>query len=198
MFDQPPVHSFLKIKIASPVAYTEGALSNLPLPCYIKCQYCFRYSYEFYASLSVFFKSDLPLLITHGSCVQNISYYWKLSFSIILGRQNGVFFFSVNVSEGKLNHNQQMHTVNTNITCIRIPYICFDKPLSSSGGSSKVVQELRINLHVEICALLGYYAALCGSCLPTRCPETSVNSYYTTPCNNPEERRSHQHGARKP
>jgi hypothetical protein len=26
---------------------------------------------------------------------------------------------------------------------------------------------------------------------PIRCPETSVNSYHTTPCNIPEERRSH-------
>jgi hypothetical protein len=61
----------------------------------------------------------------------------------------------------------------------------------------------------EICALLGYYAASCGNCLPTfrdnvsdswpvkmgpiRCPKTSVNNYHTTPRNNPEERRSHQH-----
>jgi hypothetical protein len=29
--------------------------------------------------------------------------------------------------------------------------------------------------------------------VPIRCPETSVNSYHTMPCNNPEERRSHQH-----
>jgi hypothetical protein len=28
---------------------------------------------------------------------------------------------------------------------------------------------------------------------PIRCPETSVNNYHTTPCNVPEERRSHQH-----
>ena len=36
----------------------------------------------------------------------------------------------------------------------------------------------------EICALLGYYA------IPIRCPETSVNNYYTTPRIIPEERRS--------
>jgi hypothetical protein len=74
----------------------------------------------------------------------------------------------------------------------------------------------------EICALLGYYAASCGNCLPTfrdvsvpssrvkgpsrkaldswpvkmgptRSSETSVNSYHTTPRNIPEECRSHQH-----
>jgi hypothetical protein len=28
---------------------------------------------------------------------------------------------------------------------------------------------------------------------PRRCPETSVNSYHTTPRNIPEERRSHEH-----
>jgi hypothetical protein len=28
---------------------------------------------------------------------------------------------------------------------------------------------------------------------PIRCPETSVNSYHTTPCNYPEENRFHQH-----
>jgi hypothetical protein len=68
---------------------------------------------------------------------------------------------------------------------------------------------------VEIYALLGYYAASCGNCLPTYwynvsvpssrvfwdswpvkmgpiiCPETSVNNYHTVPCNIPEERRSH-------
>jgi hypothetical protein len=41
-----------------------------------------------------------------------------------------------------------------------------------------------------ICALLGYYAALCGNCYG---PETSVNNYHTTPRNIPEEHRSHQH-----
>jgi hypothetical protein len=53
----------------------------------------------------------------------------------------------------------------------------------------------------EICALLGYYAASCGNifidvsgqCMgPLRCPETSVNNYYTTPRNIQEERRSHK------
>ena len=51
----------------------------------------------------------------------------------------------------------------------------------------------------EICDLLGYYTALCGNYLfsyseswpvrmgPIRCPETSVNNYHTTPCNNPED-----------
>jgi hypothetical protein len=67
----------------------------------------------------------------------------------------------------------------------------------------------------EICALLGYYAASRGNCLPTfrdnvsvpssraksprrplkvvpiRCPETSVNNYHTTPCDIEEECRSH-------
>jgi hypothetical protein len=55
----------------------------------------------------------------------------------------------------------------------------------------------------EICALLGYYAASCGNCLPTfrgswplnmgpiLCPETSVNNYHTAPRNIPEERRYH-------
>jgi hypothetical protein len=42
----------------------------------------------------------------------------------------------------------------------------------------------------EICALLGYYAASCGNCLPTRCPETSVDNYHMMPRNIPEERRS--------
>jgi hypothetical protein len=28
---------------------------------------------------------------------------------------------------------------------------------------------------------------------PIRCPETSVNNYHTTPCNNPEDHRFHQH-----
>jgi hypothetical protein len=28
---------------------------------------------------------------------------------------------------------------------------------------------------------------------PTRCPETSVNNYHTTPCNYPKDRRLHQH-----
>jgi hypothetical protein len=63
----------------------------------------------------------------------------------------------------------------------------------------------------EICALVRYQAASCGNCLPTfrdnvqvpsstvkkmgpiRCRETSVNNYHTTPCNVPEEHRSHQH-----
>jgi hypothetical protein len=60
----------------------------------------------------------------------------------------------------------------------------------------------------QICAVLGYYAASCGNCLPTFrddisvprvgllkmglicCPETSVNDYYTKPCNIQEERKS--------
>jgi hypothetical protein len=54
----------------------------------------------------------------------------------------------------------------------------------------------------EIYALLGYYTASCGNCLPmfrdnvsvrvrvVRCPETSVNNYHTTPRNIAEERRS--------
>jgi hypothetical protein len=46
---------------------------------------------------------------------------------------------------------------------------------------------------LEICALLGYYATSCGNCLPTCCPETSVNNYYTALRNIPEERRSHKH-----
>jgi hypothetical protein len=74
-----------------------------------------------------------------------------------------------------------------------------------------------MNLTVEICAVLGYYAASCGDCLPTfrenvsvpssrvkkffwflkmgpiRCSETSVNNYHTTLRNIPEESRSHQH-----
>jgi hypothetical protein len=28
---------------------------------------------------------------------------------------------------------------------------------------------------------------------PTRCPETSVNNYHTTPCNHPKDHRLHQH-----
>jgi hypothetical protein len=28
---------------------------------------------------------------------------------------------------------------------------------------------------------------------PIRCPETSVNNYHTTPCNNPEDQRFNQH-----
>jgi hypothetical protein len=39
--------------------------------------------------------------------------------------------------------------VSTYTTCIRIPYRCFDKPLSSSGGSSEGVPELRIHLHIK-------------------------------------------------
>jgi hypothetical protein len=67
---------------------------------------------------------------------------------------------------------------------------------------------------LEICGLLSYYTASCGNYLPTfrdnisvpssrvkisvrmgqiRCPETSVNNYHTTPCNNPEDHRFHQH-----
>jgi hypothetical protein len=65
---------------------------------------------------------------------------------------------------------------------------------------------------IEICGLLGYYTASCGNYLPTfrdnvlvpseswpvrmgpiRCLETSVNDYHTTPCNNPEDHRFHQH-----
>ena len=42
-----------------------------------------------------------------------------------------------------------MHILNTYTTYIRDPYICFDKPLSSSGGSSEGVKELRIYFHVE-------------------------------------------------
>jgi hypothetical protein len=63
----------------------------------------------------------------------------------------------------------------------------------------------------EICAILGYYTASCGSSVPTfrdnvsvpssrvkkskkmgpiRCPETSVNSYHTTLCKILEELRS--------
>ena len=67
---------------------------------------------------------------------------------------------------------------------------------------------------IEICVLLGYYAASNGNPLPTfrgnvsvpssrvkkslkmgpiRCPETSVNDYHSTLSNTPEERRFHQH-----
>jgi hypothetical protein len=62
----------------------------------------------------------------------------------------------------------------------------------------------------EIWGLLGYYAVSCGvyrrfgttykshlqgsfTMGPISCPETSVNNYHTTPCNIPEQRRSHQH-----
>jgi hypothetical protein len=66
----------------------------------------------------------------------------------------------------------------------------------------------------EICALLGYYAALNGSSVPTfranlsfpssrdgkmgpiDCPETSVQNYHLTLRNIPEERRSHVHRGR--
>jgi hypothetical protein len=49
----------------------------------------------------------------------------------------------------------------------------------------------------EICGLLGYYTASCAFLLgiltredgTIRCPETSVNKYHTTPCNNPEDHR---------
>jgi hypothetical protein len=50
----------------------------------------------------------------------------------------------------------------------------------------------------EICALLGYYAASCGNCLPTfrgniSVPSSRVKSptdnYHTTPRNIPKERR---------
>jgi hypothetical protein len=68
-----------------------------------------------------------------------------------------------------------------------------------------------------MCTLLGYYAASCGNCLPMFrdnvsvpsyflssdswplkmgpicCPEKSLKNYHTTPCNIPEECRSHQH-----
>jgi hypothetical protein len=64
-----------------------------------------------------------------------------------------------------------------------------------------------------ICGLLGDYTASCGNYLPTfrdkspwqrlslllgsrpvkmgptRCPETSVNNYHTTPCNHPKDHR---------
>jgi hypothetical protein len=59
----------------------------------------------------------------------------------------------------------------------------------------------------DICALLGYYTASCGNCLPTFTGQVSdsdssredgtdtlfrnsVNNYHTTPRNIPEERRS--------
>ena len=62
----------------------------------------------------------------------------------------------------------------------------------------------------EICGLLRFYTASCGTCMPTfrdnvsvsssrvkcpsrmgpiRCPETSVKNYHTTPRNTPEDRR---------
>jgi len=58
--------SFLKIKIASQAAYTEGALSNILSAFFVnmKRQYHFIYSCAFYATLSVFFKSGLVLSIT--------------------------------------------------------------------------------------------------------------------------------------
>jgi hypothetical protein len=33
---------------------------------------------------------------------------------------------------------------------------------------------------------------------PTRCPETSVNNYHTTPCNYSKDHRLHQHRGWKP
>jgi hypothetical protein len=42
----------------------------------------------------------------------------------------------------------------------------------------------------EICALLGYYVASSGNCLPTFRDNVSVNNYHTKPRNIPEERRS--------
>jgi hypothetical protein len=42
----------------------------------------------------------------------------------------------------------------------------------------------------EICALLGYYVALCGNCLPEF---WDSYNYHMMPHNIPEERRSHQH-----
>ena len=55
----------------------------------------------------------------------------------------------------------------------------------------------------EICALLGYYAALSGSSVPTfldnlsvgpiGCPESSVQNYHSTLRNIPEDHRSHLH-----
>jgi hypothetical protein len=67
-----------------------------------------------------------------------------------------------------------------------------------------------MNLTLEICTVLGHYAASRGKLFtdvlgqrigsifkgkmgPIRCPETSVNNYHTTPRNAPEECRCHQH-----
>jgi len=74
----------------------------------------------------------------------------------------------------------------------------------------------------EVFALLGFYAAYVGSCSQTLsdpcsvakqssncfflrvkridCPETSINNYQHTLCNNPEGRKPHLHrgGSQKP
>jgi hypothetical protein len=70
-------------------------------------------------------------------------------------------------------------------------------------------------IKIEICALLGYYAASSGNPLLTfqenvsvpssrakmgsiRCREMSVKNYHSTLRNNLEERTSHQHGGGSP
>jgi hypothetical protein len=75
-----------------------------------------------------------------------------------------------------------------------------------------------ITFDLVICGLLGNYTASCDNYLPTfrdnvsvpssrvetlesrplkmgptRCTETSVNNYHTTPCNYPKYHRLHQH-----
>jgi hypothetical protein len=74
-------------------------------------------------------------------------------------------------------------------------------------SKTKSLHYVVIVLHVldyEICALRGCYVASCGNCSLTfrdnvshrmgliRFPEMLVNNYHTTPCNIPQERRSHQ------
>ena len=58
------------------------------------------------------------------------------------------------------------------------------------------VSCLVIEYDVRICGLLDYYTASCDNYLPTfrdNVSVPSVNNYHTTPCNNPEDYRCHQH-----
>ena len=91
--------------------------------------------------------------------------------------------------------------------------------LYASISKAWTIQKHRENWGSKICALMGYYATLSASSLPTfrdnllvpssrvkkvwtswplkmkprGCTETSVKDYYSALRNIPEERRSHQH-----
>jgi hypothetical protein len=81
-------------------------------------------------------------------------------------------------------------------------YRRFETPLSHPGFTllavitltdcypTRTFQNLRYRL---LAFFLSYWDSWPVKMRPTRCPETSVNNYNTTPRNIPEERRSHQH-----
>jgi hypothetical protein len=93
---------------------------------------------------------------------------------------------------------------------VKITHVMPIHLFSGLSRSHTVIQ--RISLFDETCAVLGYYAALCGNCLPTfrdtvsvpsfsfwtrplklgpiGCPETSVNNYQKKLRSIPEDLRS--------